>query len=337
MKLKKALITGITGQDGSYLSELLLKKNYQVIGMMRRSSDFNTSRIDHLYKLYPKRFDTEYGDLEDESSINRLIKEFKPDEVYNLGAQSHVGISFTVPKSTFITNTTSVFNILEAIRHSGRKIKYYQASSSEMFGATPPPQNEKSNFLPQSPYGISKVVAFHTTKLYRNAYNIFAANGILFNHESPRRGLNFVTRKITHNLAKIFTKEVKKIYLGNITIERDWGFAGDYVKAIWLILQQSKPSDYVISTGQMYSVKDFVEECFNLVGLDWKKYVVYNNKKYLRPAEVPKLKGITNKGSKKLKWKPKVNFKQLCKMMVESDLKMHNLDLVKAKKLAQKM
>jgi len=333
--MKKALITGITGQDGSYLAELLLKKNYKVLGMMRRSSIFNTMRIDHLYKSHPKNFDTEYGDLMDESSIHRIVNDFRPNEIYNLGAMSHVGVSFKTPKSTLTYNTLSTFNILETIKMIDKKIKFYQASSSEMFGATPPPQNEKSHFLPQSPYGISKVAAFHTTRLYRNSHNLFAANGILFNHESPRRGLNFVTRKVTSNIPKILKKEINEIAFGNIDTRRDWGFSGDYVEAIWKILQQKKPDDYVIATGENYSVKDFIKECFKIVGLDWKNFVTYNNINYLRPSEVQSLKGDATKAVKKLKWKPKVKFKSLCRMMVEADLKDQGLSLNEARKLSK--
>ena len=336
MKQKKVLITGVTGQDGSYLAELLLKKKYKVLGMMRRSSVFNTERIDHLYIKFPKNFDTEYGDLMDEGSIYRIINSFKPDEIYNLGAMSHVGVSFKSPKSTLTYNTLSVFNILESIKSINSKIKYYQASSSEMFGMALPPQNERTHFLPQSPYGISKVASFHTTKLYRTAYRLFAANGILFNHESPRRGLNFVTRKVTVNIPKILKREIKNLNFGNVSTRRDWGFAGDYVEAMWKILQYKKPDDWVIATGENYSILDFIKECFDIVGLDYKKFVKFNDKNYLRPSEVPNLLGDSLKARKLLKWKPKIKFKKLCKMMVEEDLKSQGLTLEEAKELARK-
>ncbi|WP_440691114.1 GDP-mannose 4,6-dehydratase [Candidatus Pelagibacter sp. HIMB1782] len=337
MKRKKALITGITGQDGSYLSELLLSKNYKVLGMMRRSSSFNTSRIDHLYKKFKNNFDTEYGDLMDDSSIHSIISKFKPDEIYNLGAQSHVGISFKTAKSTLTYNTLSTFNILETIRITNKKIRFYQASSSEMFGITKPPQRENSQFLPQSPYGISKVGAYHTTRYFRNAYKLHACNGILFNHESPRRGLNFVTRKITFNIPLILKGEIKKLKMGNLDIKRDWGFAGDYADAIWKIVQYKKADDWVVATGENYSIKEFLDECFGLVGLNWKKFIIQDSKQYLRPSEVPNLKGDASKVKKILKWKPKVKFKSLCKMMLESDLASNGLDFNEAKKLASKL
>ena len=337
MKRKKALITGVTGQDGSYLSELLLSKNYKVLGMMRRSSSFNTSRIDHLYKKFKNNFDTEYGDLMDDSSIHSIISKFKPDEIYNLGAQSHVGISFKTAKSTLTYNTLSTFNILETIRITNKKIRYYQASSSEMFGITKPPQRENSHFLPQSPYGISKVGAYHTTRYFRNAYKLHACNGILFNHESPRRGLNFVTRKITFNIPLILKGEIKKLKMGNLDIKRDWGFAGDYVDAIWKIVQHKKADDWVVATGENYSIKEFLDECFGLVGLNWKKFIIQDSKQYLRPSEVPNLKGDASKVKKILRWKPKVKFKSLCKMMLANDLASNGLDFNEAKKLASKL
>ncbi len=334
---KKALIFGVTGQDGSYLSELLLKKNYDVIGVMRRSSSFNTARIDHLYKLYPNKFDTSYGDLSDLNSIERNLEKFEPDEIYNLAAQSHVGVSFEISDSTFNINAFGPLNILQVLKNKGIKSKYYQACSSEMFGISPPPQNENTEFQPQSIYGVSKVSAYYTTRYYRQAFNMFAANGILFNHESPRRGLNFVTRKITIGIAKILTKEINFLELGNLSARRDWGFAGDYVEAIWNILQQDKPDDFVISTGENYSIEDFVREAFSIVGLDWKRFVKSNVSRYLRPSEVPSLLGDSSKAIKKLKWKPKVLFKDLCLMMVENDLKSFNLTLDEAKKIAKKL
>lgn len=333
---KKALIFGVTGQDGSYLSELLLKKGYKVTGVMRRSSTFNTSRIDHLYKDYPlDQFDTSYGDLMDINSIERNIDKFEPDEIYNLAAQSHVKVSFELPDSTFNINSVGPLNILEILKNKGIQSKFYQACSSEMFGISPPPQNEKTDFQPQSIYGVAKVSAYYTTRYFRQAFRMFAANGILFNHESPRRGLNFVTRKITVGLAKILTKEIKILELGNLSARRDWGFAGDYVEAIWTILQQEKPDDYVISTGENYSIEDFAKEVFSIVGLDWKRFVKSNVSRYLRPSEVPSLLGDSTKAIKELKWKPKVLFKDLCLMMVESDLKDFNLTLDDARKIAK--
>ena len=334
---KKALIFGVTGQDGSYLSELLLKKNYDVIGVMRRTSTFNTARIDHLYKLYPDNFDTSYGDLSDLNSIERNIEKFGPEEIYNLAAQSHVGVSFEISDSTFDINAFGPLNILQALKKVGIKSKFYQACSSEMFGISPPPQNENTLFQPQSIYGVAKVSAYYTTRYFRQAFNMFAANGILFNHESPRRGLNFVTRKITVGIAKILTKEIDFLELGNLSARRDWGFAGDYVEAIWAILQQDKPDDFVISTGENYSIEDFVREAFSIVGLDWKKFVKSNVSRYLRPSEVPNLLGSSSKAIKQLKWKPKVLFKELCLMMVENDLKNFNLTLDEAKKIAKKL
>ena len=334
---KKALIFGVTGQDGSYLSELLLEKNYDVIGVMRRTSAFNTARIDHLYKLYPGNFDTSYGDLSDLNSIERNIEKFGPEEIYNLAAQSHVGVSFEISDSTFDINAFGPLNILQALKKVGIKSKFYQACSSEMFGISPPPQNENTLFQPQSIYGVAKVSAYYTTRYFRQAFNMFAANGILFNHESPRRGLNFVTRKITVGIAKILTKEIDFLELGNLSARRDWGFAGDYVEAIWAILQQDKPDDFVISTGENYSIEDFVREAFSIVGLDWKKFVKSNVSRYLRPSEVPNLLGSSSKAIKQLKWKPKVLFKELCLMMVENDLKNFNLTLDEAKKIAKKL
>ena len=335
--MKNALIFGVTGQDGSYLSELLLKKGYNVTGVMRRSSAFNTARIDHLYKQYPDNFDTSYGDLTDLYSIERNIEKFSPDEIYNLAAQSHVGVSFEVTDSTFSINALGPLNILEVLKNKGFKSKFYQACSSEMFGATPPPQNENTQFQPQSVYGVSKVSAYYTTRYFRQAFNMFAATGILFNHESPRRGINFVTRKVTLGLVKILTKEIDCLELGNLSARRDWGFAGDYVEAIWQILQQEKPDDFVISTGENYSIEDFVKEVFSIVGLDWTKFVKSNVSRYLRPSEVPSLLGDSTKAIKILNWKPKVMFKDLCLMMVENDLKSFNLTLDDARKIAKKL
>jgi GDPmannose 4,6-dehydratase len=335
--LKKAFITGITGQDGSYLAELLLKKNYIVYGMMRRSSIFNTERIDHIYKQYPKRFNTVYGDLTDVYSIDECLKKIKPDEIYHLGSQSHVGISFKMPEQTIKTNSLSTLTILEFIRKNNNKIKFYQACSSEMFGASRPPQNENTKFLPQSPYGCSKIFSYYLTSYYRRAFKLFAATGILFNHESPRRGLNFVTKKITFNIARLINGEIKKINLGDISIERDWGYAPEYVEAIWRVLQYKKPDDFVIATKETYKIKDFIEECCNIVGLNWKKVFTINNRSYLRPAEVPSLLGNPKKAQKILKWKAKTKFKDLCLIMLKSDLDHVNISIEEAKVIAKKI
>jgi GDPmannose 4,6-dehydratase len=323
-KTKKALITGITGQDGSYLAEFLLKKNYEVFGLMRRSSSFNTDRIDHLYRdPHEKnvRLRLVYGDLNDASSLNRIMKTIKPDEIYNLGAQSHVKVSFEIPEYTGEITALGTIRLLEAIRDSGIKSKFYQASSSEMFGMTKDrvAQHEKTPFYPRSPYAAAKVYAYWLTVNYREAYNIFACNGILFNHESPRRGETFVTRKITMGLARIKHGIQDKLYLGNLKAKRDWGFAGDYVQAMWLMLQQSKPDDYVIATGETHTVEEFLREAFDYAGLNWKEYVEIDAR-YFRPTEVDFLKGDCGKARRELKWKPKVNFKQLVRMMVDADM-----------------
>jgi len=319
---KRALITGITGQDGSYLAEFLLKKNYKVYGLVRRSSSFNTDRIDHLYQDPHEesvKLRLVYGDLNDASSLNRIIKTIKPDEVYNLGAQSHVKVSFDIPEYTSEVTALGTIRLLEAIRDSGLKVKYYQASSSEMYGlAKEFPQNELTPFYPRSPYAVSKVYAYWMTVNYREAYRMFACNGILFNHESPRRGETFVTRKITMALARIKHGLQEKLYLGNLKAKRDWGFAGDYVEAMWLMLQQDEPDDYVIATGETYSVKDFLREAFGYAGLEWRKYVAIDSR-YFRPTEVDCLLGDSSKARKKLKWKPKVRFKELVRMMVDAD------------------
>ena len=329
-KLKRALITGITGQDGSYLTELLIKKGYEVYGLIRRSSSFNTGRIDHIYQdPHEKklRLKLVYGDLNDASSLNRIVKMIKPDEIYNLGAQSHVRVSFDVPEYTAETVAVGTARLLEAIRDSGITTKFYQASSSEMFGATKDRlQNEETPFYPRSPYAAAKVYAYWMTVNYREAYDMFACNGILFNHESPRRGETFVTRKITMALARIHHGVQKKLYLGNLDAKRDWGFAGDYVEAMWLMLQQEKPEDYVIATGETHSVKGFLEETFGYAGLDWRKYVAIDES-YFRPTEVDYLLGDSTKARKKLKWKPKVGFKKLVRMMVDADMKLVERDL----------
>ncbi|MBF0386316.1 MAG: GDP-mannose 4,6-dehydratase [Candidatus Omnitrophica bacterium] len=323
VKVKKALITGITGQDGSYLTELLLKKGYEVHGIIRRASSFNTQRIDHLYAdPHEKgvRLRLHYGDLNDASSLAQVIKQVAPDEVYNLAAQSHVRVSFDVPEYTGEITGMGTTRMLEAIREMGGKTRFYQASSSEMYGKVQEtPQTELTPFYPRSPYGAAKVYAYWMTVNYRESYNIFACNGILFNHESPRRGETFVTRKITMALARIKHGLQEKLYLGNIDSKRDWGFAGDYVEAMWLMLQQDQPEDYVIATGETYSVKEFLKIAFDHAGLDWKKFVAID-KRYFRPAEVDLLLGDAGKARKHLGWKPKVKFADLVRMMVDSDM-----------------
>ncbi len=319
--MKRVLITGITGQDGSYLVDFLLKKGYEVHGLIRRASTFNTERIDHLY-IDPHdpaaRIFLHYGDLSDSSQLTNLIYNVQPEEIYHLGAQSHVRVSFDMPEYTGDITGIGTTRMLEAIRRSGIKTKFYQASSSEMFGASPPPQNESTPFRPRSPYAAAKVYAFWMIVNYREAYKIFACNGILFNHESPRRGETFVTRKITRALARIALGFEKKLYLGNLDAKRDWGFAGDYVEAMWLMLQQDEPVDYVIATGESHSVKEFLEEAFNYKGLDWGKYVEIDPR-YFRPTEVDSLQGDASKARKKLGWEPKVDFKELVKLMVDAD------------------
>ena len=319
--MKKALITGITGQDGSYLTEFLLEKGYEVHGVIRRSSSFNTSRIDHLYNdrnIYNEKLFLHYGDLGDSSSLCRIIEKTAPDEIYNLGAMSHVQVSFEYSSDIDAIGTC---RILDAIRDTRIKTKFYQASSSEMFGKVQTvPQNELTPFYPRSPYGCAKLYSHWLTVNYRESYGIFACSGILFNHESPRRGQTFVTRKITCGIAEILAKKIDKIYLGNLDAKRDWGFAGDYVEAMWLMLQQPKADDYVIATGETHSVREFLEEAFGIVGLDWQKYVEIDAK-YFRPAEVDLLIGDPSKAKKILGWEPKVKFKDLVKMMVDADIK----------------
>jgi GDPmannose 4,6-dehydratase len=339
MKPKVALITGIAGQDGSYLAEFLLDKGYKVRGTVRRASYPNTERLEHLRKRYANDNDPEapfgytYADLCDVSSIRNVIETVQPDELYNLAAQSHVGISFTTGESTIEFNALGPYRILDTLRRMGGRAKYYQASSSEMFGASPPPQNEQTPFLPQSPYGVSKVAAFHITRLHRIAYGMFAANGILFNHESPRRGLNFVTRKITRSIASIVSGELSVLRLGNLDAQRDWGFSGDYVKAMWMILQQADPDDFVIATGETHSVRDFLQQCFGLLGLDWQDFVEIADR-YKRPAEVPALLGDSAKARRVLGWEPKVRFEELCFMMLENDLREAGLTMDEAKRKA---
>ena len=328
-KQKKALIIGISGQDGSYLTELLLRKNYQIHGIVRRSSSLNTARLDSIYsnaRIRNQNFDLDYGDLTDTNSIYKLLMKVQPDEVYNLGAQSHVRISFEVPEYTVDTVGLGTLRILEAIRDLGLKSKFYQASSSEMFGSAPAPQHERTPFRPRSPYGAAKVLAYHLTVNYREAYRIFACNGILFNHESPRRGENFVTRKITRGIASILAKKESKLYLGNLDAKRDWGFAKEYVQAMWLMLQQTKPDDFVIATGETHTVREFLELAFELVGLNWKRYVKIDPQ-YYRPTEVDVLLGDASKAKKKLGWEPKVKFKELVAIMLNADLKNAGIDL----------
>jgi GDPmannose 4,6-dehydratase len=326
---KRALITGITGQDGSYLAEFLLEKGYEVHGLIRRSSTFNTERIDHIYAdpHDPKaKLFLHYGDITDSGQLTNLIYNIKPDEIYHLAAQSHVRVSFDMPEFTGDVTGIGTTRLLESIRRSRIKTKFYQASSSEMFGDAPPPQNEETPFRPRSPYSAAKVYAYWMVKNCREGYGMFAVNGILFNHESPRRGETFVTRKITRSLARIKYGLEKKLYLGNLEAKRDWGYAPDFVEAMWLMLQQDKPEDYVIATGEPHSVKEFLEEAFKYVGLDWKKYVEID-KRYFRPLEVEFLQGDPSKAKKKLNWEPRVRFKELVRIMVDADMK--NLEEMK--------
>lgn len=320
--MKTALITGITGQDGSYLTELLLKKAYTVYGIMRRSSSFNTERIDHIYQdphdPSPK-LRLVYGDLNDASSLNKIIRTIEPNEIYHLGAQSHVRVSFDIPEYTGEITGLGTVRLLEAIRETGVKTKFYNASSSEMFGSAAPPQNEMTPFQPRSPYAAAKVYAHWMTVNYREGYNLFASNGILFNHESPRRGETFVSRKITKAAARIKIGVQDKLFLGNLDARRDWGYAGDYVEAIWRILQQPKPDDYVIATGETHSVREFLEETFGYLDMDWKKYVDIDPR-YYRPTEVDVLQGDFSKARREMGWEPKVRFKELVRMMVDHDL-----------------
>ncbi len=329
MVMKKALITGITGQDGSYLAELLLEKGYEIHGIIRRASTFNTHRLDHLY-LDPHVKGTQlflhYGDLTDSSVIARLLNEIKPDEVYHLAAQSHVRVSFDEPEYTGDVTGLGTLRILENIHQLGLSTRFYQASSSEMYGKVKAvPQNEETPFHPRSPYGCAKVFAYWITVNYREAYGMFACNGILFNHESPRRGETFVTRKITRAVADIVTDRQNKLYLGNLDAKRDWGYAKDYVRAMWMMLQQKQPDDYVIATGETHSVRDFLEEAFGCVGLNWNDYVEIDPH-YFRPAEVDLLVGDATKAKTQLGWKPEVPFKELVRLMVEEDLKNRGAD-----------
>jgi len=337
--LKTALITGITGQDGSYLADFLLKKGYMVHGIKRRSSIIKTDRIDHIYQdLHERdlRFMLHYGDMTDSSNLNRIVEQVNPDEIYNLAAQSHVKVSFDVPEYSAEVDAVGTLRLLDAIKEREVKCKFYQASSSEMFGKTDVPQNEQTRFNPKSPYAVAKIFSFWQTKIYREAYDLFACNGILFNHESPRRGETFVTRKITMAVANIHSGKQDKLYLGNLNSKRDWGYAPEYVEAMWLMLQQKNPDDYVIATNEEHTVREFCDHAFKEIGIDleWKgqgmkekgvnsktgKELVLVDKHYFRPLDVERLRGDYSKAEKKLGWKPKVTFKELVKIMVQADL-----------------
>jgi GDPmannose 4,6-dehydratase len=319
------LVTGITGQDGSFLAELLLSKGYEVHGIIRRSSSFNTQRIDHIYRdahEVGNRLFLIHGDLADSSALNTILRQVQPDEIYNLGAQSHVRVSFDVPEYTADVTALGTIRILEAIKELGIKPRFYQASSSEMYGLTPEvPQRETTPFHPRSPYACAKVFAYHATVNYREAYNLFACNGVLFNHESERRGETFVTRKITRAATRIKMGLQEKLYLGNLDAKRDWGYARDYVEAMWLMMQADEPDDYVIATGETHSVREFVEEAFHCLDLEWQKYVEIDPW-YYRPSEVDLLLGDATRARTKLGWEPKVKFKDLVRLMIEHDLKL---------------
>ncbi len=351
MKKKKAFITGITGQDGAYLTELLLEKNYEVHGMIRRSSSFNTGRIDHLYQdphVNDVKLFLHYGDLSDSSSISRIIEKIKPDEIYNLAAQSHVGVSFDNPEYTADVTGVGTLRLLDAIKDSKIKTKFYQASTSELYGLIQEPvQKETTPFYPRSPYACAKLYSYWITVNYRESYGIYACNGILFNHESPRRGETFVTRKITIALSRILAGKQDCLYLGNLDSKRDWGYAKDYVEGMWLMLQQDKPDDFVLATGETHSVREFIEESCKIAGIElqWKgkkekevgidkktkKIIIKIDPRYYRPAEVELLLGDPGKAKRKLKWQPKTKFKELVKIMMEFDLKKEGVDL-KSKK-----
>ena len=330
---KKALITGITGQDGSYLTELLLRRGYDVYGVIRRASTFNTERIDHIYQdphESGRRLRLLYGDLNDASSLNKILRDVQPDEIYNLGAQSHVRVSFDIPEYTAEVGALGTLRLLEAIRETGlRGTRFYQASSSELFGKVQEvPQRETTPFYPRSPYGVAKLYAYWVTVNYRESYGLFACNGVLFNHESERRGETFVTRKITRAAAAIKLGLQNKLYLGNLDAKRDWGHAKDFVEAMWLMLQQDEPDDYVIATGETHSVRELLDEAFGRLDLDWKQFVEIDPR-YFRPAEVDLLIGDASKARRKLGWEPKITFKELVRTMVDADLadlkRAHNL------------
>ena len=330
---KTALITGITGQDGSYLAELLLGKGYEVHGVVRRSSTMNRGRIDHLQHSNPShpegsKFVLHYGDMTDSGGLNRLVKTVRPDEIYNLAAQSHVAISFDQPEYTGDADGLGTTRLLEAIRTMGLPTRFYQASTSEMFGLSPAPQSETTPFHPRSPYAVAKLYAHWMTVNYREAHSLFACSGILFNHESPRRGENFVTRKVTRGIGQILAGKADQVRLGNMDAKRDWGHARDYVEAMWLMLQQDMADDYVIATGEMRSVRDFVAAAFAMVSLDWQKYVVVDEA-YMRPAEVHELRGDASKARKVLGWKPKTTFDELVREMLENDLDAEGVDPTK--------
>ena len=354
VNMKRALITGITGQDGSYLAELLLSKHYEVHGLVRRSSAFNTGRIDHIYTdphIPGTRLFLHYGDLSDSGQLSNLIYNIRPEEIYHLGAQSHVKVSFDMPEYTGDITALGTTRLLDSIRRSGLKARFYQASSSELFGASPPPQNENTPFYPRSPYAAAKIYAYWMTVNYREGYKMFACNGILFNHESPRRGETFVTRKITRALANMLAGKQRRLYLGNIESKRDWGFAPEYVEMMWLMLQQDRPEDYVVGTGESHSVKEFLDRAFNYVGIEieWKgegvgrKGVIRSltsaltstlsvgdtlieiDPKYFRPTEVDFLKADITKAREKLRWEPRTTFDELVKIMVDYDMKLINL------------
>jgi len=327
---KRAIITGITGQDGSYLAEFLLAKGYEVHGIIRRASTFNTKRIDHIYQdphSPNTRLYLHYGDLSSGDRLTDLIYDLQPEEVYHLGAQSHVKVSFEVPVYTGEVNGIGTTRLLEGIRRSGKDTRFYQASSSEMFGSAPAPQNEATPFRPRSPYAAAKLYSFWTAVNFREAYGLFTSNGILFNHESPRRGETFVTRKVTRAVAAIRAKKQTKLYLGNLAARRDWGYAPEYVEVMWRMLQQEKPNDYVVGTGEAHSVEEFVGEAFSYVGLDWKDYVGIDSR-YLRPTEVDFLLADASKARQELNWKPQVTFRQLVRIMVDADLEAVGLPVV---------
>ena len=326
--MKKVLITGITGQDGSYLAELLLSKGYEVHGIIRRSSTFNTSRIDHIY-VDPHdpnaRLFLHYGDLSDSEQISNIIYNIKPDEIYHLGAQSHVRVSFDIPEYSGNVTALGTTRILEAIRRSGNAVRFYQASSSEMFGSSPPPQNEETPFRPRSPYACAKVYAYWMAKNYRDGYNMFVCNGILFNHESPRRGETFVTRKITRGIARILVKKEKYLYLGNLDAKRDWGYAPEYVECMWQMLQNSESVDFVVGTGEAHSVREFSEEAFSYAGLDIEEHVRIDSR-YFRPTEIEVLIADPRKAKEKIGWDPNIKFKDLVKIMVDADMRAAGLE-----------
>jgi len=319
-----AFITGVSGQDGSYLAELLLAKGYEVHGLLRRASSFNTQRLEPIYKDPHEsgvRFFMHYGDLSDSGSLVNLIRDLQPDEIYNLGAQSHVKVSFDVPEYTADATGMGTIRILEALRASGTASRFYQASSSEMFGSSPPPQNESTPFHPRSPYGVAKMFAYWTTVNYREAYGMFASNGILMNHESPRRGETFVSRKITRAVARIKAGIQDRLYLGNLDARRDWGYAPEYVGAMWMMLQQEQPDDFVIATGQSHSVKEFAELAFDHAGLDWERHTLVDPR-YYRPSEVDYLLGDASKAKEVLGWEPETSFEDLVRLMVDADVKL---------------